>query len=356
VTEAEFYLLLQRYLDGRCTPAEQARVAQWYSQLQEPATDAPLLPTPDQQAVQAAIWQRLRLAPAAPVARPRERHLVPDFWQKPQLRWAAGLGLLVLGLGGLLPYARHWQAASPPTASTTAAGWTSHRNATRQVQVFQLPDASRVTLQPGSSLRYTTALAGARREVYLEGEAFFQVHKNPARPFLVFTKQVVTTVLGTSFDVKAYPGRAQALVAVREGKVSVQASETAQLDATPLHPAKAGVLLLPNQQVVYSVASHRLKKELVDKPLVLVPQAFEFEERPVTEVLTALEKAYGVPIRYDKQKLAGCTVSITFYDEPLFEKLGLLCKSLGAYYTLADTHIIIHSAGCQADPVAQPPG
>jgi transmembrane sensor len=71
-------------------------------------------------------------------------------------------------------------------------------------------------------------------------------------------------------------------------------------------------------------------------------------------VLAALKKAYGVPIRYDKQKLAGCTVSITFYDEPLFEKLGLLCKSLGAYYTLADTQIIIHSAGCQADSAAQP--
>jgi transmembrane sensor len=354
VTEAEFYLLLQRYLDGRCTPAEQARVAQWYSQLQEQAPVAAPLPAPDPQAVEAAIWQRLRLDPAVPKKAPRGRRLVPDLWQQPQLRWAAGLGLLVLGLGGLLPYAQHWGAASAPTASTSAFGWTSHRNTTRQVQVFQLPDASRVTLQPGSSLRYTTALAGARREVYLEGEAFFQVHKNPSRPFLVFTNQVVTTVLGTSFDVKAYPGRAQALVAVREGKVSVQARETAQLDATPLHPAKAGVLLLPNQQVVYSVASHRLKKELVDKPLVLVPQAFEFEERPVTEVLAALKKAYGVPIRYDKQKLAGCTVSITFYDEPLFEKLGLLCKSLGAYYTLADTQIIIHSAGCQADSAAQP--
>jgi transmembrane sensor len=67
-------------------------------------------------------------------------------------------------------------------------------------------------------------------------------------------------------------------------------------------------------------------------------------------VFAALEKAYGVPIHYDQQRLAGCTVSITFYDEPLFEKLGLLCKSLGAYYTLADTQITIHSTGCQARP------
>lgn len=351
MTEAEFYQLLQRYLDGRCTPAEQARVTQWYEQLHQQAATTP--PLPSQQAVEAAIWQRLRLDPVtAPKTKPtpRLRRLTRNLWQQPQLRWAASIGLLALGLGGLLPYAVRWQAAPAPTASTTDHGWTRHRNTTQQVQQLLLPDDSHVTLQPGSSLRYTTALAGPRREVYLEGEAFFQVHKNPQRPFLVFTNQVVTTVLGTSFDVKAYPGQAQALVAVREGKVAVQPRETAQLDVTPTHPAKLGVLLLPNQQVVYSAASRRLKKELVDAPVVLVPQAFEFEERPVAEVFAALEKAYGVPIHYDQQKLAGCTVSITFYDEPLFEKLGLLCKSLGAYYTLADTQITIHSTGCQARP------
>ena len=354
MTETEFYQLLQRYLDGRCTPAEQARVAEWYERLHQQA-DAPA-PLPSQPAVEAAIWQRLRLDPVAPPAAkptPRLQRLTRDLWKQPPLRWAASLGLLALGLGVGLPYARHWRATAPVAASTEH-GWTRYRNTTQQVQQVQLPDASRVTLQPGSSLRYAAALAGPRREVYLEGEAFFQVHKNPQRPFLVFTSQVVTTVLGTSFNVKAYPGQAQALVAVREGKVAVQPRTTAQLDVTPAHPAKLGVLLLPNQQVVYSVASHQLKKELVDKPAVLVPQAFEFEERPVAEVFAALEKAYGVPIRYDRQKLAGCTVSITFYNEPLFEKLGLLCKSLGAYYTLADTQITIHSTGCQAG-LAPPP-
>lgn len=345
MTEAEFYLLLQRYLEGRATPDEQARVAQWYDQLHQ--TDARRPAPPARQAVENAIWQRLRLPAAAPA--PHVRQLQPR-WRRAPVRWAAAAGLLALVLGGLLPYARHWQAAPAPTA----ASWTRYYNTTRQAQLLRLPDATRVTLHPGSRLRYAAGLAGARREVYLDGEAFFQVHKDPAHPFLVFTKQLVTTVLGTSFNVQAYPGSAQALVAVREGKVAVQPREAVQLDATPTHPAKAGVLLLPNQQVVYSVASHHLRKALVARPTVLVPQAFEFEERPVTEVLAALEKAYGVAILYDRQKLAGCTVSITFYNESLFEKLGLLCKSLGASYTLADTQVTIHSRGCQATPL--PPG
>ena len=343
MTEAEFYNLLQRYLAGHCTPQEQGQVERWYDQL---ATGSPALPPQNQEAVEDAIWMRLQQTRHLP--QPRLRLQRRAAWRRAPVRWAAAL-LLAAGLGAVLPYLRQPAHLAPsPLTVSTGDGWTSRRNATRQEQALQLPDGSQVTLHPGSSLRYPTALAGPRREVYLEGEAFFQVHKNPARPFLVFTKQVVTTVLGTSFRVKAYPGSKEASVAVREGKVAVQSSQHAQLSATPLHPAPGGVLLLPNQQVVFSVASQHLHKELVDKPVVLVPQAFEFEDRPVAEVLTALEKAYGVHIVYDEAKLAGCTVSITFYNEPLFEKLGLLCKSLGAYYQLSDAEIILHSAGCQS--------
>jgi transmembrane sensor len=346
VTEAEFHLLLQRYLDGRGTPQERALVEQWYDHLDEAGDTAQRAPS--QAVVEDAIWQRLMQDRAETQPKPatRVRRHPASFWQAAHFQRAAAVLLLAAGLG-VLPFVARVREHSQPTAATTAHGWTHHHNPTPAVEDFQLPDGSTVALHPGSSLRYATALAGPRREVYLTGEAFFKVSKNPARPFLVFTDKLVTTVLGTSFGVKAYAGSKETYVAVREGKVAVQARLHAQLDATPASPAAAGVLLLPNQQVVYSATKHHLKKELVDKPVVLAPQAFEFEERPVTEVLTALEKAYGVDIVYDKAKLAGCTVSITFYDEPLFEKLGLLCKSLGAYYSLADTQIIIHSTGCQ---------
>jgi transmembrane sensor len=350
VTEAEFQVLLQRYLDGRCTPQEHALVEQWYDCLDDDAASLGQR-APGQEAVEEVIWQRLMQSrPGAPIKpAPRVLQHPASFWKTPHFQRAAAVLLLAAGLG-VLPYAAHVREQPRPTATATPHSWTRYYNQTQAVDTFRLPDGSAVALHPGSSLRYATAFAGPRREVHLTGEAFFQVHKNPARPFLVLTNQVVTTVLGTSFRVKAYNASKNTYVAVREGKVAVQARHNAHLDATPANPAASGVLLLPNQQVVYSVASRRLKKELVDKPVVLVPQAFEFEERPVAEVFAALEKAYGVPIHYDQQKLAGCTVSITFYDEPLFEKLGLLCKSLGAYYTLADTHITIHSTGCQANP------
>ncbi|WP_167855406.1 FecR family protein [Hymenobacter fodinae] len=346
MTEAQFQLLLQRYLDGQCTPEEVIAVEQWYNRLEE--TEGKALRSLNQEAVEDAIWQRIQAKKQTEAPAPIVVQHPAGFWQRPQLQWAALL-LFAIGLGLLYPLLRQFQ-NTRQLSHATANGWTRRSNTTALEQAFRLPDGSKITLHPGSSLRYATGLAGPKREVYLEGEAFFQVSKNPARPFLVFTKQVVTTVLGTSFRVKAYAGSKEASVAVREGKVSVQASDRAQLDATPAKPATHGVVLLPNQQVVYSVAKHHLRKELVDKPVMLAPQSFEFEERPVAEVLTALEKAYGVTIAYDKAKLSGCTVSIAFYDEPLFEKLGLLCKSLGAYYTLSETQITIHSTGCQLSP------
>ncbi|UOR06601.1 FecR domain-containing protein [Hymenobacter aerilatus] len=351
VTEAEFQLLLQRYLDGHCTPQERAVVERWYDRLDE--MEGLQLPGQNQEAVEDAIWNRLATQNIPVAADTKVVQHPATWWQTPTLRVAAALVLMAVVLGLLWPTVRRTWTPAPPIATTIANGWTQQINTAQCPYGLRLPDGSRVTLHPGSSLRYPTALAGPRREVHLVGEAYFQVSKNPNRPFLVLTNQVVTTVLGTSFRVKAYRNAAHASVAVREGKVSVQTSANADLSATPKHPAATGVLLLPNQQAVYSANEPQLKKELVPQPAVLAPQPFEFEERPVAEVLTALEKAYGVDIMYDRATLAHCTVSITFYDEPLFEKLNLLCKSLGASYTLStDAQILLHSKGCQTVPAS----
>ena len=105
--------------------------------------------------------------------------------------------------------------------------------------------------------------------------------------------------------------------------------------------------LVPNQQVVYSPEGQELRKELVERPVLLVPQPFIFDDRPVTEVIQTLENAYGVPIVYDEAALTGCTVRLVFKDEPMFEKLDLLCKTLGASYERAGEKIIFHTAGCR---------
>lgn len=348
MTEPELQKLLQRYLDGHCTAQEERLVEQLYQGLSQPAPAA--ISKPEQEKLLGAMWQRLEArTQAAPVAEAKVIQHPAAFWQQQPWQWAAAaLVLFTIGIGLLWP---RFSPGGQPVATHQMAAprviWTEHLNSTLQEQAIALPDGSQVSLNPGSSLRYVAGLAGPKREVYLSGEAFFKVSKNPARPFLVLTKQVVTTVLGTSFRVRALAGSPNATVMVREGRVAVQASAGAHLDATPNHPAAAGILLLPNQQVVYSAQAHRLRKQLVPKPVVLAPQSFVFDDRPVSEVLTALQKAYGVDVVYDHDALANCTVTLALTDKSLYKKLEVLCETLDASYEESDARILFHSKGCR---------
>lgn len=349
MTEAEFEAMLQRYLDGTSRPGERAVIERWNNQLGTPENRT--LPRAEREQVRTAMWQQIEQLTQDDNATTREvvtsrvlRHPA-SYWRAPVVRWAAVV-LLLLGavLAVLLP--RQWQSATS-VATTTALKWTQHRNASRQVQSFTLADGSHITLHPGSSIQYQVGFTGVRREVKLKGEAFFQVAKNPRRPFLVYTDQLVTTVLGTSFRVKAYAGQTNE-VAVHEGRVSVQLRQGATLNATPAQPATRGVVLLPNQRVAYSTLEPRpLRKKLVAAPVVLAPQAFTFDKQPVSKVLQVLEKAYGVDILYDQEKLADCTITVTFYQESLYEKLDMLSQALGASYSSSDNaQILFHSNGC----------
>jgi len=341
MTESAFQQLLDRYLAGQCTPQEGRLIERLYEQLGHPGS--PAMGPPEQEKLLGAMWQRLAALPEQPALAGQRR--LAGLWPAPARRWAAA-AVVALGVGAglLVTVYPHRSAHQAVTAGST---WTRRTNSTRQEQAIPLPDGSQVLLQPGSSLRYATGFAGPKREVYFTGDAFFKVSKNPDRPFLVFTKQVVTTVLGTSFRVVALENNPNATVTVREGRVSVQARTGAHLDATPNRPAAAGVLLLPNQQVVYSGAANRLRKELAAAPAVLVPQSFVFDARPVSEVLAALEEGYGVDIAYDREALADCTVTLNLADKSLASKLTVLCEALGATYEESGARILFHSKGCR---------
>ena len=349
MTQAEFDALLQRYLDGQSRPGERQLVEQWSEQLGH-AEHQPL-PLQLREEVRKAMWQQivaLTADEAAPVPTTVVRSLWPTSIRKePVLRWAAA-AVLALGIGTLgwwVP--RHYQPAGQTAQATPQWKWVQHTNAGSRPETLALSDGSHITLSAHSSLNYPSAFVGPRREVCLHGQAFFKVAKNPAQPFLVYTDKLVTTVLGTSFLVTAYPNQKNT-VAVSEGRVAVQRRQGAELAATPARPAAAGVLLLPNQQVTYLASTKELAKNLVPQPALLTAEPLDFHNRPVAEVLTALEHAYGVNIVYDPAKLRDCTITISFGDESLFEQLDTLCKALDASYKPANNaQILFESHGCK---------
>ena len=340
--KSEFRELLQRYQEGKCTPAETQRIEAWYHHLGA-EQQFNLSPT-EKEALMATVWQRISRQ-TAPGTAPQAA--LPGGWMSwpASVRWAAAAALaLGAGMAGLqvTHVPARWVALAP-AALREQAGWQTYANTSAYETHVVLPDGSAVTLAPASTLRYRLGLQAGRREAYLTGAAFFDVFHDKEHPFSVFTDKVVTTVLGTSFRVQAYAGPADVQVQVRTGAVRV--SQRRALAGT----AAASVVVLPNQQAVYSAGGRQLRRELVAQPALLAPQSFVFRDRPVAEVLAALEKAYGVPIEYDAVAVRNCTLNLSLGNESLFAKLDIICETLGATYEKAGDHLRFHSPACPAE-------
>lgn len=346
--QSDFRALLHRYQRNECTFEEKRRVEQWYSRL---GSERQLNLSADEQAeLLATVWQRIanqttaELSSSATIAGPSASR---QAWSWGAMRGAAA-ALLVIGASLVGVYMGRnlakGTAVRTPQAQNAArlSTWVVYTNSAARPAAVTLPDGSTVTLTPTSSLKYPRAFSTAQRTVYLTGEGFFNVFHDSTHPFLVFTDRVVTTVVGTSFTVQAYAGQRDVLVKVKTGKVRV-ATRGPAAPATPL----ASLLLLPNQQAVCT-SGRQLRREIVAHPLLLAPQPFVFNDRPVAEVLLALEKAYGVAIAYDAAALRNCTINLSLEDEPLFEKLDIICETLNASYDKVDGHILFHSQPCQA--------
>ena len=98
-------------------------------------------------------------------------------------------------------------------------------NNSNMPQIITLSDGSSVLLQPNSKLSYPKIFIGNQRKVYLSGEAFFEISKNPKKPFFVYANEIVTKVVGTSFRIRAYSNQPNVEVLVRTGKVKVRSNE-----------------------------------------------------------------------------------------------------------------------------------
>lgn len=313
------------------------------SALADPADDQ------TRETVWEAIHERIRPSHFAPMGESKVYRL--GYW----LTAAASI-LLLLGLGWWLrirhetnPVALH-----KPVGAGAGNGLIVQANTTPAPQWIALPDGSSVILQPGGQLTYPKQFRKAQRSVDLTGEAFFEVTKDPARPFLVHANGLLTKVLGTSFTVRAYGHDKAVTVTVRTGRVAVYA-QSPKSESHADSPTLDGMVLTPNQRVVYERQEARLirVKSLVP-PAQLLPKGmavnltrYVFDARPVSEVFDALEKGYGVRIRYDKSALDNCRLTADLTDATLTEKLLIICKSIEAEYVLQPGEIVVSGPGCR---------
>lgn len=224
-------------------------------------------------------------------------------------------------------------------------------NQSKQARSYSLSDGSRVLLQPGGKLTYQDGFADDHRTIYLVGTGFFEINRDTARPFMVYTRDLVTKVLGTSFTVEAEDTAEDVTVSVKTGKVLVVGKKDPEFKKKMDGNALSGNVLLPNQQIIFYRNDAKLVKTLVAEPSLIPSQrgtiSFSFEETPVNEVFDRLAAAYGIEIQYDEKLLRNCPLTAVLESQNLHEKLDIICRAVESRYEIVEGQVIIHSKGCQ---------
>lgn len=266
-------------------------------------------------------------------------------------RWLTAAAVLLMS--GLFAY---WWVGSRVSESyytsrvaDLRSEYTERVNRSQVQQIILLSDSSVVQLAPGSKITFKPSFDSASREVYLSGEAVFKVTRDIRRPFLVYANEVVTRVLGTQFTVRAFDTEAKVLVNVSSGQVSVSKDDPAP--GGDKRQSGSGLLLLPNQQAVFSRQSEEFNKSIVSEPQVIgaakQTPSFEYDAVPVGRVIEDMERAYGIPILFNKEQLKNCELSASLKTETFEEKLRVICTTVNADYQKLDGQVVIHGGECR---------
>ena len=337
MNQYDFDKLIEKYLAGQSSPEEETLIREWAENRLEKSNLS--LSQPEQQAIRRRIWTRLYQNTMG-----QQPFIVRYGWLRVNAVAASVLLVLLTGIFIWKQPAGKRSELADSSQREELKGTINVKNTSKKPQKITLKDGSYVVLKAQSTISYPEQFGEKTRQVYLQGEAFFDVEKDPARPFIVHTGNLVTQVLGTSFTVKSYDAAKTIEVLVTRGRVSVyEASEKASRGHN-------GVILIPNQKITFDKASQKLIPSLVETPsLVQTPEArtgFLFDRAPLDQVLTTLRNAYGIEFIVESPSLSHCIFNGDLNDLPLYVQLDLICKSVNARYERRGTTLFITGEGC----------
>jgi ferric-dicitrate binding protein FerR (iron transport regulator) len=164
----------------------------------------------------------------------------------------------------------------------------SRFSSVKENRLIQLPDGSTVIVSPGSKLNYPSSFDGlANREVYLDGQAYFDVKHNPSKPFIIYTGNLKTVVLGTAFEINAWSDESDIRVTVSRGKVKIQDENNRVLK-----------IISPNQQITYNTLNENIIQKEVNLPEYLAWKDHDLllSDVTISEASALLEDRFQVKI------------------------------------------------------------
>lgn len=337
----EFRQLLKRYLDNSCTEEERRIVNQWYQLLD---ASNHVISDKELSEVEDRLWNKIHSATISTIPEQQFKSKKTGW-----LKYAAAACLIgAIGLIAFVGFQNKKRAASNDQLVVTKVnqGFLEAANNSDTAKGIALEDGSFVTLYPGSKLAYPKSFPSNKREVYLDGDAFFSVSKNANRPFFVYNNRIVTQVLGTSFGIHKNNGQVE--VAVKTGKVAVYENKE-EISLNEVQQKSNGVIITPNQKVTYYQEERHFVTSIVDQPTPVVKEAeptilethFNYSETPLNKVLDDLENTYELEIVLENDKIKNCLFTGDLTSQNLFNKLESICLVFNASYEIKGTKILL---------------
>lgn len=320
--EQEIYLLITRFLSHRTQSSENEFLVDWIKESTRNEATFERIKT---------IWETRKpnqhrdTEPALKSLQLRlemQGHTSPSVQRKRnKLPALAGVLLLLLSPVAFLFYTHFKLNAVVFKEIETKAG---------ERISFNLSDGTKITLGPDSKLKFPTSFNDTLRYVYLTGEAFFEVSKSPHSPFIVHSDTWDTRVMGTKFNVSAFPDDSKMTVALVEGKVDVKSGhETYHI--------------IPGQQLLLNKPDNRIYLQNFDKEEVTgwVRNNLVFRNVPFYEAATKLERIYNVKMIFQNKNIANQMLWATFDNEPITQILQTIKIATGIKYKIEGRIIYI---------------
>jgi ferric-dicitrate binding protein FerR (iron transport regulator) len=191
----------------------------------------------------------------------------------------------------------------------------------------RLSDKTAVTLNKGTELQVGHTFGDGHREVTLRGEAYFDVHHDAKKPFIIHANGITVKVLGTAFNVRAYPGANDVKVTVMRGLVQVGSEE------------EVYSLVRPHEQISIALDTHEflVQEANLDQTEDWRKRFLSFEDTRLEEVLRDIHDVYGVEVVLQRQSLKDCPLTATFSDAaPLEDVIGAVAQAYGMRYQISD--------------------
>lgn len=318
MTEQYIEELISKYAKGEASDGEVKKLMDWYKSFQIEEVYWPSSQYSEKEAVSWRMLDRLKNEISF-----KKTPVVHFPWLK-----MAAIFVLLAGVATILVYI--YQPSHEYIAVTNPSG---------KIQLVSLPDSSKVWLNASTTLHYSKSFRNDR-QVKLEGEAYFEVTHDAKHPFKVDAGGIQTTVLGTTFNIKAYNSGTITSVSLISGKVSVADN------------SKELAVLAPSTQLQFNRQNNIAKTLAIDTNSVQAWRRGElrFQGESLAEIATAFENWYGIRIIFTNPGMRDCRYYMSFDNTLSLKKLlPTMAEITEMEYVFDETKgiVTLSGKGCQ---------